>query len=103
WVGNVGRSGMTTRDNALHVKYIIRELPHMDAFVALVGANDFQLALQQGFGYRRPRPITDPSEEVARMPRAFEYVAGRVEQRALGVSAFKATELWQLARRARNA
>lgn len=102
WVGNVGRSGLTTRDNALHLKYLPRKLPHIDAFVALVGANDLQAALQQGWGYQRPGPITDATEEKARTPRAFAYVAGGAEQGALGVSAWKATELWQLARRARN-
>src|SRR5438477_7244965 len=31
WVGNVGRSGATSRDNVLHLKYLLAELPRMDA------------------------------------------------------------------------
>ena len=105
WAGNIGRSGLTTRDNALHLKFLLRQYPRMDAVVALVGANDLQAALQEEH-YRQPGPITDPVEQQARLLRSFSYVAGRTEQRAAAaprsVPWYKVTELWQLGRRVRQ-
>ena len=37
WVGNVGKSGMNTRDHILHTKYLLPQFPKIDAVLLLVG------------------------------------------------------------------
>jgi lysophospholipase L1-like esterase len=105
WVGNVGRDGATTRDYVLHVKYLLRQYPRVDVVVSLIGVNDVMSALHLGWQYRLPPPITDPDAEHERMTRAFARVPGRLQDQAVygdqPVPWYKATALWQLARRAR--
>ncbi len=107
WVGNVGRDGMTTRDHVLHLKYLLPQYPRMDIVVSLVGANDMVSALQQGWQYRPPAPVTELSAEREQVPRAFAVVPGRLQDpvtsRAGRGPWFKATALWQLGRRAKLA
>ncbi len=40
WVGNVGRSGMSAKEHILHVKYLPKDYPKIDAVIILVGVND---------------------------------------------------------------
>jgi lysophospholipase L1-like esterase len=107
WVGNVGRDGMTTRDNVLHLKYLLRQYPRIDVIVSLVGVNDLVSALQQGWHYRAPTPVTEPDGERDEMPRAFAVVPGRLQDAPMPgpgpVPWYKATALWQLGRRAKVA
>jgi lysophospholipase L1-like esterase len=101
WVGNVGRRGATTRDHVLHLKYLLPQYPHVDVVVSLVGVNDMVSALQQGWGYRLPALVTDPGAESEQLERAFARVPGRVQDARPTLNApwYKATALWQLARR----
>jgi lysophospholipase L1-like esterase len=103
WVGNVGRDATTTRDHVLHMKYLLPQYPHIDAVIALVGVNDMMSALQWGWQYREPAPITDPAAERQRMSRAFYRVPGRLQDLAVDTAGtvpwYKATALWQVARR----
>ena len=105
WVGNVGRDATTTRDHVLQMKYLLPQYPHIDAVVALIGVNDVMSALQWGWQYREPEPITDPGAERKRMSRAFYRIPGRLQDLAVDtvgtVPWYKATALWQLARRAK--
>lgn len=107
WVGNVGRDGASTRDNVLHLKYLLPQYPRMDAVVALVGVNDMMPALHQGWQYRPPAPVTQPAAEAAQLPRAFALFPG--SPRDPGVSGaqpppwYKATALWRLGRQAKQA
>jgi lysophospholipase L1-like esterase len=50
WVGNIGRSGLNTRDHILEMKYL---LPYydVDVLVFLIGVNDLGLLLEQGDEY----------------------------------------------------
>jgi lysophospholipase L1-like esterase len=79
WVGNVGRSGMTTREHVLHLERLLPQYPRIDVVLSMVGANDMLSALKQGSKYRpiEPRPS-----------RAFVLVPGR-------------SVLWQTVRRAK--
>jgi len=105
WVGNLGRDATTSRDHVLQLKYLLPQYPCIDAVVALVGVNDVIAVLQQGWQYRERQPITDPSAERARMPRAFYRFPGRLQDLAAysrgPVPWYKATALWQLGRRAK--
>jgi lysophospholipase L1-like esterase len=71
WVGNVGRSGLTSRDHAVTVKYLLPEYPRVDLVVVLVGINDLTAALRQGNSYKRPPPIAAPDAERVQVRNAF--------------------------------
>jgi hypothetical protein len=105
WVGNVGRRGVTTRDHVLHLKYLLPQYPPVDVIVSLVGVNDMVSALQQGWGYRLPALVTEPGAENKQLERAFARVPGRVQDPSPALNApwYKATALWQLARRVKLA
>jgi lysophospholipase L1-like esterase len=70
WVGNVGRSGHTTREHILQVKYLLQQHPELDAVLLLVGANDLALRLEQGQAYQ-PSYVDLPEAQDALMRRAF--------------------------------
>ncbi len=44
WVGNVGRSGLSSRHHILALKYLLPQYPKIDLVVLLVGANDFLMS-----------------------------------------------------------
>jgi len=46
WVGNAGKSGKTSREHIMHMKYLLPQYPSLDAVVLLVGINDLQLKLK---------------------------------------------------------
>ena len=109
WVGNVGRSARTARDHVVQLKYLLPGYPRIDAAVVLVGVNDLISALADGAEYRRPAPIADSAAEQAQVRRAFVFVPGAIHHPGTDVLAsaeapwYKATALWQLAKRARMA
>ena len=47
WVGNAGKSGLSSRDIYLHVKYALPHLPNPDLTLLMVGVNDFLQRLQE--------------------------------------------------------
>jgi lysophospholipase L1-like esterase len=71
WVGNVGRSGLTGRDHALTLKYLLQQYPRIDMVVVLLGVNNLTVALRQGDNYVVPPPITDPAAEKRQMRNTF--------------------------------
>jgi hypothetical protein len=40
WIGNVGKSGLSTREHYMHMKYLLPQYPGIDAIVILAGCND---------------------------------------------------------------
>jgi lysophospholipase L1-like esterase len=105
WVGNVGRSGLTSREHVLHLKYLLAQYPRIDAVVALVGINDMLSALRQGSRYTLPRPITELEAERRDLRRAFASLP-HIEDLPLDSVTFPwyhRTALWDLARRAKAA
>ncbi|MCL4300495.1 MAG: hypothetical protein KJ077_32465 [Anaerolineae bacterium] len=51
WVGNVGKSGNTSREHVLQFRHLLAQYPHIDTAVLLVGGNDLNLRLARGDGY----------------------------------------------------
>lgn len=51
WIGNGGKSGLTTRDHVVQLKHLLPEFPSVDAVILLVGANDLLLRLEQDQRY----------------------------------------------------
>jgi hypothetical protein len=104
WVGNVGRSGATARDHVLHLKYLLPQYPRIDAVLVMAGANDLLSALQRGWHYQSPVPVTEPAGETEAIHRAFSVLPpGRAIRTANDDGApvrwYRETALWQLARR----
>ena len=95
WVGNIGRSGLTSREHVVQLKYLLDQYPHFDALVALVGVNDMLGALRRGWDYRLPTPITQPAAEQEDLARAFAVVPPGEPR---GESWVRRTALWHLAR-----
>jgi lysophospholipase L1-like esterase len=107
WVGNVGRSGLTARDHAVTVKYLLPQYPRIDLVVVLAGVNDLTAALRQGENYERPKPITAPEAERLQIRNAFMLSPHGFRRPILESGAreklpwYKDTRLYDLARRAR--
>lgn len=70
WVGNVGKSGMNTRDHIMHVKYLLSEYPKIDTIIILVGINDFGLRYRMGNQYD-PNFLNNSEAEKKQITRAF--------------------------------
>jgi lysophospholipase L1-like esterase len=52
WVGNVGRSARTSRENYLQIKYLLEQYPDIKTVLLLVGVNDFLQRLKQDTTYK---------------------------------------------------
>jgi hypothetical protein len=106
WVGNVGRSGLTARDHAVTVKYLLRQYPRIDLVVVLVGVNDLTVALRPAGAYTLPKPITDPEAERRQIRSTFMLAPGGFHEPATSTLLFdgspwyKSTALYQLVKRA---
>jgi len=52
WIGNIGRSGHTTRNHILQVRKLIEQYPDLNVVILLVGVNDFIIRLAKDEKYR---------------------------------------------------
>jgi lysophospholipase L1-like esterase len=109
WVGNVGRSGLTSRDHIVTLRYLLPQYPRMDLVVVLVGVNDLTAALRQGSTYGSPASLSDPDVErrqirnaFALSPLGFREILTDDETAADDAPWFKKTKLFELAKRART-
>jgi len=108
WVGNVGRSGMNSRDHVLHVRYLSTQYPGIDALLILVGVNDLTVTLAQGEQYVPPPSLAEPSLYQASIERAFSVAPGHFREYLLDGEAvpagpwYKNTATWNLVRRTRR-
>jgi lysophospholipase L1-like esterase len=103
WTGDVGTSGRTARSHVLQMRYLLPELPRMDAVVSLVGVNDLTTALRQGFDYEPPPSLDNAAAERKQLAQAFVRVPGRIHNRVPqyweeNVPWFKRLAVYQLAR-----
>lgn len=67
WVGNVGRSGHSTREHMLQTEYLLRQYPNLDAVVMVIGINDLALTL----GGKKLYDPNSTTERNTLMQRAF--------------------------------
>lgn len=91
WVGNAGRRGRSSRENLMHVKYLLPQYPDIDAIILLLGINDLGLRLGQGNRYD-PNFLASPGGERSTIYRAFDY---RVKQDPFEPY-YKQTGIWRL-------
>jgi hypothetical protein len=108
WFGNVGRSGMTSRDHTVTIKYLLPQHPKMDLLVVLLGVNDLTAALRQGASYRSPASLSDPDAERTQVRNAFALSPAGFRDMLTSQSGpqavawYKRTRLFELAKRART-
>ncbi len=76
WVGNVGKSGNTSREHVLQFRYLLAQYPNIDTAVLLVGGNDLNLRLARGDGYT-PDYLAQPGMLSLLMRDAFRVLPQR--------------------------
>ena len=70
WVGNVAASGMTTRDNIMHMACLLDQYPRIDTVIILSGINDFALVMERSGKYD-PDFLLSPGAENKQVEHAF--------------------------------
>ena len=79
WVGNVGKSGHSTRDHRLQVARLLDQLPRIDTVILLVGINDLLLRLRRDLDYR---PLAEESPEYNRRLERHAFAVRRTSRLA---------------------
>ena len=51
WVGNVGKSGLNSRDHIVELQYLLKQYRDINAIVLLIGVNDLSMRLSQDSDY----------------------------------------------------
>ena len=77
WVGNVGKSGHSTRDHRLQVARLLDQLPRIDTVILLVGINDMMLRLRRDLDYR---PLAEESPEYHRRLERHAFAVRRTSR-----------------------
>lgn len=95
WVGNVGRSGQTTRHHILEMRYLLPQYPKVDAVVMLIGVNDLLVRLAQDVNYQ-PNFMDRVGSEEQLIPRTFSVYPEE------SLPFYKGTAIWRLARRVKS-
>jgi lysophospholipase L1-like esterase len=96
WVGNAGRSGLTSRHHVLQMTHL-PAVYDPDAVVLLVGINDLSRRLSQGESYD-PGFARRPENQLLLMREAFAVFPGQFAGEWPDDPWIKRTRLWQLVR-----
>ncbi len=96
WVGNVGRSGRNTRHHILQLKYLLPQLPKIDAVLLLAGVNDLHIRISD-LEYD-PQTTAKPTFEEDYMRAAFALAPP-----ALPVYHYKRLGWWRMAKKLKAA
>ena len=97
WVGNAGKSGLTTRDHIVQLRYLLPELPPIDAIIFLIGVNDLTLRNLQDSRYD-PHFMTREGVDGELLPRAF----GVYPLQDPALPWHRRMAVWELARQAKR-
>lgn len=95
WVGNAGKTGVTTREHRYQVPILLEEYPDLDWMILLVGVNDVLMRLARDIHYDPFYPDKPESQENL-VNRGFGYIRKSDEDRTW----YEHLRLWQLFRRA---
>jgi len=97
WVGNAGRSGLTTRSHVVQVKFLLPQLPRIDAVLLLIGINDLMLRLKQDSEYN-PQFMNLPNIERQLVNKVFSSYPPAYRD----VPFYKRTALWHFGARLKS-
>ena len=94
WVGNVGKSGLSTREHFMHMKYLLPQYPGINTVIILVGCNDLIRRLIEeknydpyfldNYSYWRQRLIRGAFSEMPYFEGKFRFHSGYYDELALG-------------------
>src|SRR5262245_34434568 len=90
WVGNVGKSGLSTRHHIYQVEKLLAQYPKIDAIVLLVGVNDLTLRLARDTEYI-PYEKVPPATLTRVFYEAFSFVPSWEGPEPL----YKRSEIWR--------
>jgi lysophospholipase L1-like esterase len=99
WVGNAGKSGLTTRDHVVQLRHLVPQVPELDRVILLTGVNDLTLRLSQDENYW-PRPLDEPAHQRLLLQRSFQMLPIEAEER---LEPHERTALWRLVGRFKDA
>ncbi len=71
WVGNVGRMGHTSVQNAIQIEKLLPQFPEIDGVLMLVGANDLLIHLALGLAPGRAARLLAMDDPTALLESAF--------------------------------
>ncbi|HEY6549162.1 MAG TPA: SGNH/GDSL hydrolase family protein, partial [Vicinamibacteria bacterium] len=97
WVGNIGRSGWSTRHHRLQARHLLG-VYDPQVVVVLAGVNDLASRLKQGSDYD-PRYLEKPERQATLVRQSFAVAPGRFASEWHDDPWLKRTRLWQLLRR----
>jgi lysophospholipase L1-like esterase len=97
WVGNIGRSGLTSRHHVLQMAHLL-DAYDPDAVVVLAGINDLSRRLSQGDSYE-PHFAERPESRLRLTREAFAVFPGQFAGEWPDDPWFKRTRLWLAFRR----
>ena len=95
WVGNIGKSGTSSRDHILAMKHVVPRYD-VDAVVFLIGVNDMHLSPTQQGGYD-PRFMEREENLASILPHAFSVYPQKPRE-----PLYKLTRVWEVVRMARR-
>jgi lysophospholipase L1-like esterase len=100
WVGNVGKSGHSTRHHVVQVDRLLSQYQRIDAVLLLIGLNDFLRRLKQDEEYRPFLGVDrlDPQEYDDLMSQAFSVRPAADSSDPF----YKPTEIWGRLRNVTN-
>jgi len=94
WVGNAGKSGNTTRQHILQMKYLLPQFPDIEAVIILPGINDLTTMLSRDKRHNLNKD--EPEEELLML--AFSLIP---LSRKSDLPFYKNTALWQACKKIR--
>ena len=62
-IGSLGKSGVTTREHYLHIKYTVKNLEHVNGVVLMAGLNDLMKRLSRDSSYDADFTFTNAVED----------------------------------------
>ena len=92
WVGNIGKSGLTARDNIIQVKYLLQQYPSISCIIIMAGVNDFIMRLQIG-GQYGPYFLYKPGQEEHLLYRSFYVFPIQYNKK---MPFYRKTKLWHV-------
>jgi len=94
WVGNVGKSGLNTREHFMHMKYLLPQYPEIDTVIILAGCNDLTRRLIEDqkydpyfldhYEYWKQRLIRGAFSETPYFKGKYRFHSGYYDELAIG-------------------